>query len=402
MEYVFLILAIFALLVHVVAANSVLREIRRVPSRTRGSSWPRISVLKPLCGVDDQLEQNLESYFRLDYPQFELVFCAADSEDPGLEVARKVKTRHPYVACRFVVGESPRGLNPKVKVLSHATPYARGEMLLVSDSNVRVEPSYLRDTVAEMDDPKVAVVSNLVVGVEERSLGAALENLQLNGFIAPAICLGLTLRALPCVVGKSMLLRRSDLEAVGGWQALDDVLAEDYVLGRELAKRQRRAVICAHSVETVNEYWSLGRFLERHDRWLKMRWRINPLALLFEIAANVTFWTLLWLLFAETTPLVLAGAGALIAGRIAVEAMDCWLLRRGRGMPWFVLPLVPIRDLVLALLWVHARFSRKIRWREGQTLLLGKDSSLSLPASPHPETIALPDSSVEPASVARR
>ena len=402
MEYIFPSLAVLAVFAHALAALSVLRELRRVPRRMEGPNFPRVSVLKPLCGVDDQLERNLESYFYLDYPRYEIVFCAADPEDPALEVARKVRARHPNIASRFVVGELPVGLNPKVKVLAHATPYARGELLLVSDSNVRVAPSFLRYTVAEMDDPSVAVVSNLVVGVGERSVGAALENLQLNGFIAPAICLGLTLKALPCVVGKTMLLRRSDFEAIGGWQILTEMLAEDYVLGREFAKRQRRAVICAHSVETVNERWSLGRFLERHDRWLKMRWRINPLALLFELAANVTLWAVLWVAFAGATPLVLAGAGALIAGRIAIEAMDCWLLRKGRGMPWFVLPLVPIRDLVLALLWVHARFSRKIRWREGQTLLLGRDSSLSLPASPHPETIALPDSSVEPASVARR
>jgi len=401
MEYLFLIVAIFALLSHALAALSVLREVRRAPKQMDGSSFPRVSILKPLCGVDDQLERNIESYFRLDYPRFELVFCAADPEDQALEVAREDRARHPEVACRYVVGESPPRHPPKVKVLAHATRFARGEMLLVSDSNVRVEPDYLKDTVAEMDDPEVAVVSNLVVGVEERSLGAALENLQLNGFIAPAICLGLTLRALPCVVGKSMLLRRSDLEAVGGWKALSDVLAEDYVLGKELAKRKRRAVVCAHSVETVNEHWSLGRFLERHDRWLKMRWRINPAALFFEIAANVTFWTLLWVAFAGVTPWVLAGAASLIVGRVAIEGAECRALRKGLGMPWFVLPLVPVRDIVLALLWIHARFSRKVRWREGQTLLLGRHSTLSLPASA-PAEVILPESSAEPASVARR
>ncbi len=381
MEYVFLSVAIFALLSHLLAGLSVLRELRREPRPSTAASLPLVTILKPLRGLDDQLETNLESYFRLDYPSYEILFCAADPEEPALELAQRVRARYPEVRCRFVTGEA-EGLNPKVAVLAQATPYARGDLLLISDSNVRVRPSYLRDTTAELEDSSVAVASNLVAGIEERSLGATLENLQLNGFIAPAICLGLTLRALPCVVGKSMLIRRADLEAVGGWAAMSDVLAEDYVIGRELSRRRRRAVISPHVVETVNEHWSLGRFLERHDRWLKMRWRINPAALLFEICANVTFWTSLWVVAAGLTPAAVAGGIGLIGGRIAVEAVASRRLRQGRRVAWYRLLLVPVRDLILATLWAHSRFSRKIRWREGQRLLVGKDSQLSRPAAP--------------------
>jgi ceramide glucosyltransferase len=397
MEYVLLALAVVALCSHVMAGTSVWRAMRRAPRPARGSAWPRVSVLKPLRGLDDQLEQNLESYFALDYPRFDIVFCAADASDPALAVARRVKARHPDVSCRIVVGEVSAGLNPKVKVLAHATPFTRGELILVSDSNVRVRPSYLRETVNAMEDPEVAVVSNLVAGVDERSLGATLENLQLNGFIAPAICMGMMLRALPCVVGKSMLIRRTDLDAIGGWEVLADVLAEDYVLGRKLARRKRRAIICPHVVETVNEHWSLGRFLERHDRWLKMRWRINAAALVYELVANVTLWTLSWVMCAGPTPAVLTGAAALLAGRIGIEAFESRLLRRGRRMAWFRFALVPVRDLVLALLWAHARISRTVRWRQGTTFVLGPESALILPeAARSPARVPEP----EPATLA--
>jgi ceramide glucosyltransferase len=380
MELIILIVAIFALTSHLMGYFSVFRELRRRPRRLEGPDLPMVSILKPLRGVDDQLEENLESYFRLDYPNYEIIFCAADPDEPALEIAQQVRARHPDVSSRLVTGAAD-WLNPKVSVLGQATPYARGELLLISDSNVRVRPSYLRETGAELEDPDVAVVSNLVAGIEERSLGATFENLQLNGFIAPAICLGLTLRALPCVVGKSMMIRRSDLEAIGGWAALGNVLAEDYVLGRELSLRDRRAVICPHVVETINEEWSLGRFLERHDRWLKMRWRINPYVGLLEIVTNVTLMTLLWIAVVGVTPTTVATAALLLGVQIAFEAEVSRRLRQGRRMTWFRLLLVPIRDLALALLWAHSRFSRRIRWRHGQVLQIGRHSRLTRPRS---------------------
>lgn len=404
MVYVFFIVATFAIVTHLVAYLSVLR-IRRRPLRS-ARTLPSVSILKPLKGLDDQLETNLESFFRLDAPNTELIFCAADPDEPALEVVRQLQARYPEVPSRIVVGEEAVGLNPKVRVLARGTRFARGEVLVVSDSNVRVRPSFLRETLAELEAPEVAVVSNLVAGVGERTLGASLENLQLNGFITPAICLGLTLRLPPCVVGKSMTIRRADLEAIGGWSSLGGVLAEDYVLGRRLSERGRRAIISSHVVETVNEHWSLGRFIERHDRWLKMRWRINPVALFFEVGVNVTLWALAAVLVTGGAAPVLATAGLYILGRSVLDATATAALRPGRALSPSQLIVVPARDLALAALWLHARFSRTIRWRGGQRLLIGRNSLLSTADSTAPTApaLGLPDSSTEPllSPIARR
>jgi ceramide glucosyltransferase len=392
MEYVLFALALFALAGHLVASASALRALRRRPARA--AQGPLVSILKPVKGLDDQLEENLESFFRLDYPTFELLFCAPDHGEPALAIIERLRAKHRHVRSRVVVGESAAGLNPKVRVLANATRFARGELLLVSDSNVRVRPSYLGETLSELDDPSVAAASNLVAGVGERSLGASLENLQLNGFIVPAVSLSQALRDVPCVMGKSMLLRRSDFEAVGGWAALRDVLAEDYVLGQRLAARGLRAVISSHVVDTVNEHWSLGRFIERHDRWLKMRWRINPWAILLELVSNVTIWAVAAVAAAGFAYWSVAAAALIVAGRAALDAVVTARLRPSRPLrPWQLL-LVPVRDLALAALWGHALFSRSVRWRGGQRLLVGHDSQLSLPAAhgrPTPAPVALPE-----------
>jgi ceramide glucosyltransferase len=395
-----LALAVVAVVMHLVATTALVAVLRRRPRRA--VQRRRVSILKPLKGLDDQLEENLESFFQLDHPDFELVFCAADPRDPALEVVERLRVREPHVRVRVVVGSAPAGLNPKVKVLARATEHARGDVLVVSDSNVRVAPSFLAETLSELDDPDVAIVSNLVSGVGERSIGATLENLQLDGFIAPAICLGLTLRATPCVVGKSMTIVRADLEAIGGWAALGDVLAEDYVLGHLLLERGRRAAICPHVVETVNERWTIGRFLERHGRWLKMRWRINPWALFVELASNVTLWSVLAAVASLGSPAILAAAAGLIACRTALDAVAVTHLR-GHRPGWTALLLVPVRDLILAALWVLGIFSGTIRWRGGRTLVVGRKSRLSLPPgeveavasprAPEREAVAAPSAS---------
>jgi ceramide glucosyltransferase len=369
-------LAVWAVASHV-AATVVSRRFHRRARRATKRALA-VSVLKPLRGVDDCLEQNLETFFALDYPLYEVLFCAADESDPALEVAERVCRRHPEVRARILRGHLPPGLNPKVRLLDFMSRSASFEVLAVSDSNVRVRPEWLRETLAELDDERVGAVSNLIAGVGERTLGATLENLQLNGFVAPAICLGLALGRPPCLVGKSMAVRRAALEAVGGWRALADVLAEDYLLGRLLAARGLRAAISVHVVDTVNETWSFGRFAERHDRWLKMRWRLNPGALVAELLSNVTLMSALWMTLAAGSISALVGGLGCIVARIALEAAATRSLMGGRPTRIARLGLAPLRDLVLATLWVHARLSARIRWRGGERLVIGRGTALSI------------------------
>src|SRR5688572_17273032 len=245
------------------AAHVRVGKRRRKP---RGGA-PSISILTPLKGEDDELDANLASLARQHYAgELEILLASADPRDPALDAAQRLRRAFPGVAVRVVPGSSGPQLNPKVANLVALTAAARHDVLLVSDSNVRVAPDYVRTIAAELDDPRVGLVSNVLAGVGEQSLGATLENLHLGGFIAPAVCLADGV-GHPCVIGKSMLLRRTTLAAIGGWDAVGDVLGEDYVMGRLAQSAGHRVVLSAHVVHTVNVRWSVGRFLSRHLRW---------------------------------------------------------------------------------------------------------------------------------------
>jgi ceramide glucosyltransferase len=203
------------------------------PSRKRRiGPTPPITVLKPLKGAEDGLYDNLASLARQDYPDYEILIGADDPLDPALEVARQVQADHPEARIHLCAGSRHLGLNPKVNLLAALSDRAEHDHLLISDSNVRVEPGYLRDTAAELADPAVGLVTNVLVGEDADRLGGVLECLHLNSFVASAASFARVVGRRVCVIGKSMLFRKRDLDRLGGFWAVRNVLAEDYVIGR--------------------------------------------------------------------------------------------------------------------------------------------------------------------------
>ncbi len=205
--------------------------------RTPVASFPPVSVLKPLCGVDTALRDNLQTFFEQDYPVFELVFGVQGEDDPAAIVVRELRAAYPDVICRLVVHDGGRGVNPKVSNLRSMMGAVMHDVVVVSDSNVAVHPAYLREMATELaqkDAPgdRVGLVTSLFTGVEEETLGATLENLHLNGTVAGGVAISNELLSKAAVVGKSMMFRRTVFERLGGFSSVAHVLAEDYVMGR--------------------------------------------------------------------------------------------------------------------------------------------------------------------------
>lgn len=354
------------------------RRLRRGRRPARGSS-PSVSILKPLKGDDDELDDNLASLARQRYGgELEILLAAADPGDPALDAAQRLRRRFPGVAVRVVPGRSGPELNPKVANLVALTRHARHDVLLVSDSNVRVGPDYLRTIVAELDDPRVGLVCNLLAGVGERSVGATLENLHLGGFIAPAVCVA-DLVGHRCVIGKSMLLRRSTLDAIGGWSAVGDVLGEDYLMGRLAEGAGHRVVVSPHVVHTVNVQWSVRRFLSRHLRWAQMRRWIAPGAYAAEPLVHPTPWLLAtWTAAAMSTGAAASAWASAAASLLTAKAISEVLLvqrLRGRALPRWAVFAVPCKDVAVAGLWALAWVRRSVTWR-GNRARIGPMSRL--------------------------
>ncbi len=209
---------------------------------------PGVSILKPLKGLDDNLFDNLESICIQDYPQYEVIFSLQDHNDPAFKVARKIKDKYPDKDITIIVERCNAGLNPKVNNLIPAYKIAKFEHVLISDSNVMVNRNYLQDIVRHMEDPEVGLVSNIIKGTGGRTFGAIFENLHLNSFVMGSVCFLDKFLKMPCVVGKSMLMRKQDIEAIGGFRAVKDVLAEDYLIGKKLHQRGKKVVLSNHII----------------------------------------------------------------------------------------------------------------------------------------------------------
>ncbi len=335
---------------------------------------PAISVLKPLCGVDEGLYENLASFARQDYPSFELVVGVADPDDPALAVVQRLRADFPNAAIRSIVhGEADPVANPKVITLVHALRAARYDYILVSDSNVRVSADYLSSISAEMSDPEVGLVSNLIVASGEETLGARCENLHLNTVVLGGVCIG-DVSDHPCVVGKSMLMRRAELARLGGFESMRDVLAEDYLLGQRYQEAGFRVVLSCHPIETENRQLSVARFLARHLRWAQLRrWcALGPFC--GEPLLYATPWLTAPMLVQESFASSAACAAAVLV-RIGCDGM---LARRvtGRWPSVTALAMIPVKDTVLLGVWMIALCRRNVQWR-GHQLRIGPGTRLS-------------------------
>jgi ceramide glucosyltransferase len=380
-------MGVIGLAITFLADRAVSRTLRRRPPQE--GPQPPISVLKPVKGLDDGLFENLSSMASQTYSCMEILVGALDPADPALAVARQVAAAHPQVDMRVVVCPDDGGLNPKVTLLRHLSGQARFEHLLVSDSNVRVPPGYLSATARELADPDVALVTNPVVGVGEESLGALFENLQLVTYIGRMVAFAGAYLGRACVIGKSMLFRKADLASIGGWSAVRDVLAEDYLIGNAFQVAGRRVAVSPQLVTTHNERWPVERFVNRHLRWGQMRRRVCVPAYLLEPLFNPhALFVALALVALATGTMTAVMLPLALLGMAARMAADRALLQRVRGgdAPLFEVMLLAIaKDLLMLGVWAVAGFRRTVDWR-GNLFVIRAGTRLE---RPHPRAAPL-------------
>jgi ceramide glucosyltransferase len=322
----------------------------------RGAAPPFVSILKPVCGLDDELEENLVSFTQLPDVRYEVIISAEEWDDPALDVVHRVMHAHPEAPFRIVVDPGSRTgvVNRKVERLIAAARVARGVVLLISDSNVRVRPGDLARTLDAFDDEHVGCVSNVFTGAGAKTLGATVESLHLVSFVAPGAVLAASAK-VPCVVGKSMAITRAALDAIGGFERFRRVLAEDQAIGIAVRDAGFHVVLSPVVVRNVVVKRSVGRAVDRQVRWNKIRYSFSRQLYAMELLLN-------------PLPFALAAAMTLPALPVIVlfaRLLQLAILNRslGAGLTWRQLALTPLLDALMLYAWFVPFLSNEVTWR---------------------------------------
>ncbi len=341
---------------------------------------PPVSILKPVRGVDPEAYQNFRSFCEQDYPDFELLFGAADPQDPAVSVVRQLQRDFPERSIRLVIAPTRR-TNRKVGLLHAMTAHARHAILVVSDSDMRVQPHYLRRVVAPLADRSVGLVTCLFRGMQAITLTARLEALYWGATYMPLVLVARRVLRMRFALGSTLALRRDDLLRLGGFAAVADYLVDDYQMGARIAGLGLKVHLSDYIVDNV-----LGptSFREQWDR--EVRWGLchrvsrpreypgllltlsTPLAVVLVVCTDASPRALL----ALAVSLLLRWA---VAWLITGETRD-WTARR--WMIW-----LPMRDMLTALIWCMGAGGRRVIWR-GETFDLSRDGRLVLLASRPP------------------
>jgi len=387
--WIFALLTFLGLLMYFTQVFSIRQYLKSKPQEVTDYPMPPVSILKPLKGVEDNLFDNLDSFCKLDYPTYEIIFCLQDQNDPAYKIAMMVKQRHPDKDITIIVEPCSIALNPKINNLIPAYNASKYDYVLISDSNVMVGADYIKSIVSRMSDSSVGLVTNLIRGIGGRSFGAIFENLHLNAFIIGSVCFLDKYLHIPCVIGKSMLMKKIDFNAIGGFSQFKDVLAEDFIIGREMKKFGKKVVVSEYMIQNINEYWSLGRFLNRHTRWGKLRWKIGGYQYISELLCNPIFMSFLVVLSASgqrLSALIFALFISLlkIIGDYYINNLTsnhysqqkyplsvCYNNKANIKQHLFV----PAKDILIGLIWFIPLISSTVDWR-GNKYIIGKDSRL--------------------------
>lgn len=347
------------------AAAWSVRRWRNQP--VREPFTPPVSVLKPLCGAEEGLTDNLEALYSQEYPDFEVVFGAEDADDPAMAIARAVAERHPERRSSFVHSAAPAGANRKVANLCQIAPTARHAVLVLADSDVRWPAAALAQVCAPLADPGVGLATCPYVGRGGHGIAALMEALGIGASFIPSAMLAAALGRRDFALGATMAIRRGLLAEIGGFEGLLGNIADDYLLGHRAAAAGARVAFSAGCVETVLQDEPISTSLQRRLRWAATVRSLQPAG---AAGALLTHGLPLAVLGALAAPSgaawLFVGATAAARGLNAAYVLGLLGDTASRGRLW----LLPLDDLVAFALWAWAPAVKRVTWR-GRRYRLG-------------------------------
>jgi ceramide glucosyltransferase len=324
---------------------------------------PPVSILKPIKGTDPEIYSSFRSHCLQDYPEYEIIFGVSDSEDPAIASVKQLRQEFPSHAIRLVICPEILGANVKVSNLEQMSSASRYEHLLVNDSDIRVEPDYLRRVVAPLAGERVGMVTALYRGVAESTFGSRLESLGISTDFCPGVLVARQLEGgLRFGLGSTLAFRRKDLERIGGFKSIVDYLADDYELGRRIAGLGLQVVLSGIVVETHLPAYDLSGFFAHQMRWARGV-RYARLGGYIGLASTFgLFWALLNLLAFSEAAWTLEVFAAMAVARFAVAIVAGRLVLNDRQI-LKQLWMLPVRDLIAVGIWLVSFAGHTVTWR---------------------------------------
>jgi ceramide glucosyltransferase len=354
----------------IVSALDYLRSRRG--TRGSGQVLPGVSILKPLRGTDPGMYESFRTHCCQDYPDYEIIFGISEADDPAAELVGRLQREFPQCTIRLLVCADILGSNVKVSNLVQMLPHARHHFVLVNDSDIRVAPDYLRRVMSEFADPRVGLVTSLYRGNAASTLGSRLEALGISTEFMSGVLAARTLETgLHFALGSTIALRREALQAIGGFEAVLDYLADDYELGYRIAGAGYDVCLASTVVETLVPAYSFRDFFSHQLRWGRStrnsrRWGYFglvltfgfPWAVLAAIVSRGAGWAWILLVLALLCRLLMA---LVVGGKVVGDRQvlrDSWLL--------------PLRDMIAVVVWIGSYTGRTVSWRGRRFILKDK------------------------------
>lgn len=341
------------------------REARRAKQiQPHAKDLPPVSVLKPVHGMEAQLKENIESFFRQDYPSYEVLIAADEPEDPAVAVAREVSARYPHIACRILITGKPPWPNPPAYCFHRMAEVAAHEILVTSDSDVEVASNYLQEVVAPMLDPRVGMVTCVYRGKNAAGFWSGMTALGMSVEMTAGVLVANMLEGMNFGLGPTIAVKREALARMGGYQSLGDYFANDYMIGNLIGKTGYRVVLSHHIIDhivnqTFHKMWTNQLRWATSTRYSRPKGHFGS-GLIFAVPFGLMGLAASALLGHLSLGLWLLGAAC--ANRVVESWVVGWTVVRdpvARNQPWLYL----VRDLLGFIVWLTSYVAPRAAWR---------------------------------------
>jgi ceramide glucosyltransferase len=374
LRWTILALAVGPLIYYLIGIYSAWRFFRvahrQSASLAAAEKLPPASILKPVRGLDPNAYENFASFCRQSYPEFEMLFAVNDSEDPAVPVVQKLIADFPERSIRLIVVEEKLGPNVKVSNLCRLVREARHDLLIITDSDVRVEPDYLQSVAATFRDPGVGGVTALYRGQDNFQFVAAMDCVGSSAAFCGAALVARELEGLNFMMGSTMATTKMHLAEIGGFEALVDLHSDDYELGHRIAAHGHRIELLPEPVWMAFPSLTLGTYLHHELRWAIGIRNIRPRGHFGMLFTHGLPWAIAAACVAPSLPVAVAYLGAYFVLRFAMAwVVGVWGLRDPvlRRRFW----LLPVRDFFSFFVWLASFALNRIEWR-GNSFTLEK------------------------------